>query len=464
MLASLFRKAWSANPIWASMISLAIGIVLVLASFLLGLAFVSYDMGNGVMKQVGFVPALNWSVVLVFLFPAAIFTGLRTTRALNRAFADLPRHKMLARADWTRAQTADADDLVKEIWRSAAPAGFFLFAVALAVGAWDFKTVVLDALLAGALPLQPGQIDFALELDWSVAALFGPLSADRLPGVGANLVFASIAHLVLIVQIAFLLSFYGVLVGLAATLYRLSEPGHRLRLTPDATSTDRRRGFQRLADFFLGSLAVSFFTYLACYFMRVQNLFLRDASFARLDQLMFDNIAAALGQKVYLPHDLESLVYALAKTVLRFLNSVFTTGNLADVQAYLGIGMILIGIMLVVTTLFAVLRTATADSRNALEHDLADRDRQHAIEIYYGIPADTVAARINPEAMDDWPLKWPRLSTFLAYMGFGLACFFFYRLALLWVALQLWQIIRRWPRWSEAKDAKAAKSAAKSAK
>lgn len=444
-MTKLFRAFWSINPIWGSAISLCAGLLTVIASFPLHLAFVTYKSGD-LTKQVGFIPSLNWSLVLVFLFPAAIFAGQQTARHLVTTFRDLPYRHMLARGDWTPATSEDAEALLSDVWRAGAPIGIFFFVLVLAVGAWDFSVVVLDPLLKGALPIAPGQTDFERELDWSIAALFAGISDDPRPSVAANLAFSAVAHLLLLSQIAYLLSFYGILIGLSAVLYRFAEDRQPVRLTPDVTSTDRRRGFQRFSGFFMGALTVSVLAYISCYFMRVQNLYLRDGEAGRVDQLMFNYIAGSLSEKIYVPHDIQSFLYFLANSALEISNAVFATGDLGDVQAYLGVGMILIGVLVVVVALFTILRGAAEEAGRGVERALADGATTSAVTSYYGLPAEVVAERVGTDGMDEWPLKWPRLNTFLAYTALGLACFFFYRLALVWIAIQVWYLLQFHPR------------------
>lgn len=445
-LTRLFRALWSINPVWGATASLTIAILLISASFPLNLAFVSYEMDGGSTKQVGFLPSLNWSVVLVFLFPVAHFAALKTVRVLAATIRALPHAKMLARPDWSPAGPDEANAIIDEVWKSAAPIGLFFFTAGLLFGAWDFAVVVAGPLLEGRLPIAPGAPDFYHELDWSVAALFGSISTDPLPGRTANLVFSACAYLILIPQMAFLFSFFGFLVGLSAVLYRISEGEDRVLLLPDAASEDRRRGFQRFSDFFMGVLIVSVCAYICCFLMRIQNLFLRTADYHRIDQMIFGEISSELTEDFTLPHDPGSLLAFLSRTISDIAGAVFATGDLADTQSYFGIGLLLILIFLVVMTLIVILRSAAAESRQLVARSLASPEAQAAVVQYYGLPPETITRNTSDAGMDEWPLKWPKLNTFIAYMALGIACFFFYRLALVWIAVQIWQLFRRMPQ------------------
>jgi hypothetical protein len=98
--------------------------------------------------------------------------------------------------------------------------------------------------------------------------------------------------------------------------------------------------------------------------------------------------------------------------------------------------------LLVTAALFAVLRIAAAEGRNSLEEGLADQDLRPRIEGFVNLPAATIAANIGHTAMEIWPLHWPRVNAFLGLLMLGIVCFIFYRLALVWVAVQILALLR----------------------
>ncbi len=398
-------------------------------------------------KQVGFIPALNWSIVLLFLFPAAMFTALRTMRLLRRAFLDLPSHHMLASRDWSPASEAQAQALLQKVWQASTPIGMLFFVVALGLGLWDFLTVVWNPVTRGALAVAPGAADFTQEIDWSVSALFGGLTNGPLPSRMGDLCFSALAYLVLCGQMALLLSFYGILVGLSAVLYGLSEgDAQTLRLVPDATDDDKRRGFQRFEPFFLGVLSVTLLGYLSGYLMRIQNLYLRDMGSLRIDQMIFNQISDQLTGDWELPHDVQSAIDFVVQKVSDLAHAVFTTGDLGDTQSYLGIALLLVIMLLVSLALFAVLRGTAHEGQHMLERELGEAPKQAAIAQFYGMPVDAIKTSVGAANMEVWPLKWPTLNGVIAYLSLGVACFFFYRLAILWIALQIWYLFERMPK------------------
>ncbi len=444
MLARVYRAGWNINPIWASVVALVAGVVLLFASFPLNIAFVSYEV-NGFTKQVGFVPALNWSFVLTIVFPAAIFTMLLTVRRLDRTLKALASHRMLVDPDqWTPATKEQIAALSNRVWAAASPIGLIFFLAGLGITVWDWANTVARPLLGGMRVIEPGQIDFYDELDWSVSALFGGISHATLPTLHADFVFGAAAYLVMGIEMAAILSFYGFLIGVSAEIYALSEKRRDLLLIPDPLDTDRRRGFELFAGFFGGVLVTTLLGYIAAYLMRVQNLFMRDSSFDRLDNMIFGAIYGNLTQAFHLPQNLaaQSALTYLGQNVSDLADAIFTTGSLGDVQAYLGATVILVVMLLVTGALFAVLRIAADESRDTLVQELADAGTRPKIERLFGVPATDVAKSLESTSMVIWPLRWPNVNGLLALLTLGIVCFLFYRLALIWIAVQIMALFR----------------------
>ncbi|WOI53232.1 hypothetical protein [Parvularcula sp. LCG005] len=439
----LYRALWTANPLYVMLFGLVVGLVLVLASAVTGVAFVSYQTPDGLIKQVGFVPSLSWSMTLVVFFPGALFCAFRACRVLTRTILRMPDRHMLAHRDWTPATTEDAQGLLDEIWGATLPFGLFFLVIGLSFGTWDFIEVVARPLLSGELGVGVGEEDFVHEIDWSVAAILGDSATRPGPGVMPNLVFSGLAYLAVTIETSLLMAFFGLLIGLAIVLYRLSDEDHRLRLTPNVYSDDPRRGFEVFAPFFLVMLGAALQAYIACYLMRIQNLFLRDAGFARLDQMLFQDLSDALSGAIVVPHDVDSFIYRLVEGFLEVLDAMFAAGDLSDIQAYTGAATILVGVLIAVFAMTAVLRNAASEAREETEEDLAKPDQREAVEAYYSMSAEEIRLRIGKADMEVWPLEWPKLNAFLTFIALGIVCFIFYRLAILWLAAQVMRLFKK---------------------
>jgi hypothetical protein len=444
MLARTYRAAWTINPIWAGLTALVAGLVLFTASFPVHVAFANYQIG-ALTKQIGFVPALNWSLVLIVIFPAAIFTMLLAVRRFDRTLRTLAVHRMLIEpGSWRPATKEEVAQLSDRIWAAAAPMGALFFVAGLIVAAADFIDVVGTPLLKGILPIAPGKIDFFDELDWSISALFGSISQHALPSITENFIFSAAAYTVLGIEMAAILSFYGFLIGVSAEIYALSERRRPLILIPDPKEEDPRRGFAHFAPFFGGVLVTTLLGYVACYLMRIQNLFMREPGYDRLDRMIFADITNNLTQMFHLPGQVgfSSVFGYFAQNLGDLADAVFETGNLGDIQAYLGAIVILIVMLLVTAALFAVLRVAADESREHLDEELADEGARPKIEHLFELPAATIKSRVDKAQMEIWPLRWPRLNGLLALLTLGIVCFLFYRLALIWIAAQILTLFR----------------------
>ena len=445
VITRLYRRAWSTNPISIALVALACGIMLFLASIALHIEFVSYRLPNDPLsKEVGFLPAVNWSIGLVILFPATLFSMMITVQRFERTLATLRGHHMLAQADWTPATHAQEVGFIDRIWRNATPIGLFFFLVGLTTMAWDWWSVVGQPLshCGSTLPISPAAVDVHYELDWSVSSLFTHISSDKLPTCLENQIFSAAAYTLMAFESAAVLSFFGVLIGVASEIYALSDQKRGLLLIPNATDKDRRRGFQLFAPFFMGVLTTTLLGYLSCYFMRIQNLYLRDVKFHRIDEMLLRPITESASSFSHLPDSPQQVISYLANSVSDIGDALFDSGRFYDVNSYEGALILLIVIFVVAASLVAVLRNAAQEGRTTLHLALADGHKKKMVEAYYGLNSAVIVRRISEKQMDVWPLHWPNLNSFIVFMSLGFACFFFYRLGLIWIAVQIWRWLR----------------------
>lgn len=448
MITRIFRMAWSFNPMTIALVTLVLGIVLFLASVVFHMEFVSFNLpGDPVPKEVGFLPAVNWSIGLIILFPAALFSMLITVQRLERTLGTLPGHHMLAQEDWKPATTSQVSGFIDRIWRSAAAIGLFFFIVGVGAMAWDWWSVVGHPLskCSDIPPILPGAVDVRYELDWSISSLFKHISSDELPTCTQNKIFSAAAYAMMAVESAAVLSFYGILIGVASEIYALSDQRRGLLLTPNVTDKDRRRGFQVFAPFFGGVLTTTLLGYLACYFMRIQNLYMREVKFHRIDEMLLQPIADSATSFAHLPDTPQKVVSYIANSVSDIATALFDSGRFDDINSYEGALILLIVIFVVAASLVAVLRAAAQESRTTLHLALSEKANRKKIEGYYGVSHEVIARRIGGSQMDVWPLHWPTLNSFVAFLSLGFACFIFYRLGLIWIAVQMWRWLRHHP-------------------
>lgn len=237
-----------------------------------------------IRKEVGFLLAINWSVGLLFLFPAFIFCVSQTYEQAKDAIRVMATRQMIVTDTWALASEAN---LLRVLRRQAI---FMLVVVivlltiaALFLG-WDFVRVVLDFYdhpqSMANLPLTHPE----LEVDWSVAATacrFLEGAACRFADwqYTANVVFAAAAYVYLTWFGAVMAVGFMVAVLLLATSFMIGDfAARKLFLVPDVTSSDRRRGLEVFEGFFTCALAGCFVLFAMGYLVTLQNIYLRSTA------------------------------------------------------------------------------------------------------------------------------------------------------------------------------------------
>ncbi len=375
------------------------------------------------VKSVGYMPALNWSVVLAFLFPITLFFAFRAPRLFQQAISRIHERGMFYVTRRGGRRPPSLRQLRGEVWRLALLIGVPTFILAATTVMLDWRQVVhqpfacLDPSLASALacegqPQPPHQSRFANELDWSIAATFtasydehynlgapefknldssktDPISliASRLnEGEGnprdlapspltKNYFFSLYVYAVLAVFTGLLLAFYGYLLALALVLERYSRGEGLAVVMPDLLSSDPRRGFQHFWPPLRAVLVATFIAYIMLYLMRIQNLFLREQSYTNIFAFMFDDILNPLRDFVSLVH----LAFSgqVGELIGGQTSAVSTASDLANVldpglrdpQAYFAVGVLFIGTVVIAILVLIAL------------HDVAARSRDEAIAL-----------------------------------------------------------------------------------
>lgn len=145
----------------------------------------------------------------------------------------------------------------------------------------------MNAIDETGLPLDHPEI----ERDWSVAAF---LATDRPNTVdpALNNAFTLSAYVIYVgLGIGSLFSFGLVFLGLGSTFMSGVAQNYGLAVVPELDSADRRCGFEVVETFFSYAFAVAFIACLICYFIVMQNAYLRSP-----DPSLFAFLAPDLGE------------------------------------------------------------------------------------------------------------------------------------------------------------------------
>jgi hypothetical protein len=178
------------------------------------------------------------------------------------------------------------------------------------------------------------------------------------------------------------------------------------------------------------------------FFMRIQNVYLRNTEYPTIYNLLFVDIPDTFGKfsGFGLVH-LLSWVTELQKSLQKFLDF----GQFADPQSLLGAPAILIALGLVTAALGHILRTAAMGAQARVVAALGARDGAHKVAAYYQLSEEETSARAGD--VQWWPLSWPELHYAVRLMISGIFCYVFYRVAFIWMGFVAYRSIQG--RWHE---------------
>lgn len=237
-------------------------------------------------KQIGFIPALNWSLSALVLMPAAWTLLFLAYSEIGKAWSTMARRGMIV--DDALAPLGDSDPGLSRLLRHArgliliGGAVLTLVTIVLALSdyarvAGRFYTEPTAALKLDRLDAEGYRLDDnAIERDWMVAAFLTPADGEAVDSA-ANEAFSRTAYVIYAgFGIGALLSF-----GLTALVFgAMFLPGwlqsYGLRLVPDPTAKEPSSGFDSAGAFFNYAFAGALIGAVMCYLMGLQNIYLRS--------------------------------------------------------------------------------------------------------------------------------------------------------------------------------------------
>ena len=365
-------------------------------------------------KEVGFAWAPNWLFSLL-LMPVTAALAVLIVQRTRQALLRLHRSGMLVDNDFRPIDDAK----VETLWRALIIAGAVLTVVLGLLLMWftydQYDEVIGQHFDAGEfVQLENQKKDgeglyrptSVHEYDWSVAALIGEASQD--PGAkvdrGRNETFSVVVYTFYLG--VFMVAFFSIIAWLivtsaAASLTLFDKPG--IRLVPNPGSTDPRRGFEVLENFFIFSLVAVFIAYFSAYLVIVQNLYLRS-TYLSSGELMWDAVRhftamfAASGMDDGVQSFLLTVGYIVEDTaggaVVKSADTVIT--SMAGVLI----------ILLVLGAVILMLRVVAKHGHNELQ------------------------AHVGQESgpIVTWPMSWPRVSTLMFALFVATIALFLFRL------------------------------------
>jgi hypothetical protein len=432
-------------------ISYFLPIVILLAAVFMGAAFVmvAQTIGIGLVpwipegagrslpsKQVGFVPALNWSLASLILFPMAWALISHAFSRLTDIRREVVRSQMVVTTAFEPIR--EDDEALDRLFRDVRRVTWMLIAavttLVMVVSLVDFYNgvvkVYLDSSLSGSInKIGPGASvrldhDFILR-DWSIAAFLARSDGVNVDSA-ANLWFSTAAYLVYpMLGAGILFSYFLVLTGFGMLLMPGAAGKYGLMLVPDMASSDARRGFEAFSELFAHSVSIMALSFCCAYLMQLQNFYLRVEAPSLWAFLSPDFGSAwsnfAAGRTA---SGLDDLIgNALADGVPH--------GALLGVVAWFGAAfmpLILLGIA------YLLLRASALRGRRRILREIEHNGMSGLLKLT-DLPKEEVQRRLG--SMRSWPLSWPRLNQMLFWYGALMTGLIFYKLGFLFMLATL---------------------------
>jgi|GEM_PF-2025379 len=484
----IFRSFWLTNPFRVAILAFASGFLpFAVAVQYSSIGDVAYYMPKGgdvvcdaaaiaarlcIAKHVGYLHALNWWPTFLLLMPFGLFFAFESVQNTEAVVARMLAGGMFAKRDWS-GPIADVGPVLGRIWRTFLLIALPVFLIILALMVKDWWCVVywplrLDVALGAVLdsPTRTALVPAPLlemlreagcamsnahENDWSVSATFGsvPLLAPLVPGhdkpsLVFTQIFAAYNYALMAFWSAVLVSYFGYVLALTIVVYDLDRGRYDFQLVLNLNSADarKRRGFELMEGVFRPCVLVTIFAFMMAFFMRIQNVFLRNTEYQTIYDLLFVDIPDTFGKFTGLGViQLMGWLTELQKTLQKFLDF----GQFADPQSLLGAPAILIVLGLVTAALGHILRTAAMGAQSRVLAALTERDQAHKVAAYYRLSERETSTRAGD--VEWWPLSWPELRYAVRLMISGAFCYVFYRVAFVWMGYVAYRSIQG--RWRE---------------
>jgi hypothetical protein len=277
----LVSRVYTASPLAPAAVAFLYAALVCSLSYPFGLASVpDPNTAPGVIKEVGYLPAINWTVAYLILFPLIVYFLLEAFECVPNSIGLLAGRGMLVDGKLTRIEPNTVlDDWNAALKRSVlVTAGLFVVAVVEPVIEWWATSAY--PLIAHSLNAVPEH-----EYDWSVGALLtgGDGLHRLLNGAFSLMVFAQ--------QAAMIAAFALILVFTATFCLFFGKVRDSWQIIPDTSDKDPHRGFEIFEATITHLLSAALLSLAIFYLSILQNYYLRT-SFQNLFQFCQEDIVA----------------------------------------------------------------------------------------------------------------------------------------------------------------------------
>jgi hypothetical protein len=404
------------QPHEASLFAALPGFVLLTGSAVLGIDHVltpnnvMYSGPAGISREVGYVPALNWSVTYLLLFPISLYFMISALQGTAHALEELYARKMVR-----RDHQILSDYKISESWihgTSSRERLLWIFAavipVVFSLSEWFLNNLLrLFGLLGGGPTASYQDYDWGLAglmFDWSTPHKILNAAFDLLAfGAQGTLYAASLAFFIVLLD------------GRRALL----KQAGKLYIVPDLKSDDVRRGFEVFSIPLQHMLLSALTSYLICYLVRLESVYMN--SFAASSLATFVS-SLNLGRIVLVAFtDWKSLPAELLR--------LFDPGP----YAFRGVLSCVLSGIVSAFSLIAVISTirlAAADARTRAARLL----KAGTATLFGGQIADETE---KVKSMQVWPLAYIGLNALVTMSLLAVVTLYFYKIGLYFALLTL---------------------------
>lgn len=183
-------------------------------------------------------------------------------------------------------------------------------------------------------------------------------------------------------------------------------------------------GFENFEPVMQPCILVTILSFTMAFLMRLQNEYLRSEAPGNVFQFMFSGI--------------EDIVST--EGGIQNIGLLFDTGQLGDPNSQIAGPAVIIIFALVSIVLAFILRQTAIQARNRVQTALNDAEKTQKVVSLYKMQQEELHEKLDQISV--WPLGWPRLRQMLTLAGFGIACFYFYKLVFVWIAIVLLRLVQ----------------------
>jgi hypothetical protein len=409
---SIVEAVCFVQPYYVLLVGLLPGFGLIFGSLILHIATWTASSPDFAAKdrEVGYLPALNWSLTYALLFPIILYLMTNTISGLADAVDRLHSRGMVLKKDGLERMhtaTLTSDWLAGSHGRSRL---LIIFAVVIPTAFGVTEWFLNNFLRLVHMSQVPSHSDY----DWGLAGLM------TLPGRQewcfihrlANALFDLLAFTTEILLIGSLIAFFIAVLDLGRVVPS-GRRGETLMLIPDIKSADRRLGFEVFADPLEKLLGVALVAYLVCYLVRLEGAYMASTTSSSLADFVSGDILSGIGQAAKSPTPSNLVVAFIA---LFSLGDQQIRGVLAWIMS------VLVAVFSLSTVVMTVRGAAFSAHQNAVEGlengslPLANLDR--------------VSAAKRLESMAVWPLGYLKLDLLLFWVSIAVLTLVLYRIGL----------------------------------